>query len=154
MLYQNNPTPEFSIANPLATTINESENIISQLQAFSEELENSIAQERETHSRYRDALETYEMAETEELYDVVIMAQQKEGPLGGIPVSGEGYKIALTHLKNNLRKGMLEHLWKDVDRYRRGYEMAQIELEQAQTKFKGLCKITELKANVLRASTI
>lgn len=144
----------FSIENPLAKTIEEGENIISQLQAFSEELENSIAQEREVHGRYRDALETYEMAETEELYEVVIMAQQKEGPLGGIPVSGKGYDIALTHLKNNLRKGILAHLWSDADRYRRGYEMAQIELEQAQTRFKALCKITELKANVLRASTI
>lgn len=145
---------QFQVVNPLSKTIEESETIIQQLQMVSEELENAINEERENHGFYRDALDAYEVAETEELYEVVIMAQAKEGPLGGIPVSGEGYKIALTHLKNNLRKGMLEHLWKDVDRYRRGYEIAQIELEQAQTRFKALCKVTELKANVLRASTI
>lgn len=144
----------FQVMNPLANTIRESETIIEQLQMVSEELENSIAQEREAHGRYRDALDTYEMAEIEELYEVVILAQQKEGPLGGIPVSGEGYKIALTHLKNNLRKGKLASLWQIADRYRRGYEMAQANLEQTQTRFKALCKVVELKANVLRAATI
>lgn len=144
----------FQVMNPLATTIREGETIIEQLQIVSEELENGIAQEREAHGRYRDALETYEMAEIEELYDAVILAQQKEGPLGGIPVSGEGHKIALTKIKNDLRKGKLASLWQIADRYRRAYEMAQANLEQTQTRFAALRKVAELKANVLRAATI
>lgn len=154
MLYTNTPSPEYNVQNPLATTIKESESIIQQLQQFSELLENAINEARENQGFYRDALDAYTMAETEELYEVVMMAQQKEGPLAGLATSSEAYKIAMSHLKNNLRMGILAHFWQDAERYRQAHEMTQVELEQANTRFSALRRIAELKAQILRASTI
>lgn len=154
MLYQNNPTPEFRISNPLQATIDDAERIIAQLNEVSEVLEEAIANERLWHGHYHDALSNYEMAETEKLSDVVILATAKEGPLGGIPVSGKGYDIALNGLRIQMRRGELKDLWQTVDRLKKSYEMAQVELEQTQTRFKALLRIAELKTNVLRASTI
>jgi len=149
-----NGTPQFQVLNPLNQTIDEAERIIAQLQDVSEELENAIATRDQWFSRHKDALDNYEVAETEELYEVVILAQQKEGPLGGIPVSGKGYEIALTKLKNDLRKGILAQLWQSVANVRRSYEMSQVELQQVETRFNALRKIADVKTQVLRASTI
>lgn len=149
-----NNTPVFTIQNPLAETIADAESIIAQLDEAATVLNASIADERTWLSRYRDALDNYEVAETEQLYEVVIMAQQKEGPLGGIPVSGKGYDIALTKLKNDLRKGDLRNLWNEAEAYRRNYGLSQADLEKAQTRFNALRKIADVKTQVLRASTI
>jgi hypothetical protein len=140
--------------NPLAATINEGEEIIARLNETSEQLEACIADERSWHTRCKDALDAYEVAETEELAEVVIMAHQKEGPLGGIAVSGKGYDIVLTKLKNDLRKGKLAHLWASAERIRRSYEMSQVELAQVEARFKALRIAAEVKTQVLRASTI
>lgn len=149
-----NTAPQFQVVNPLTRTIEEGEEIIAQLQAVSALLEEAIQLEREMHSRYRDAMENYEVGETEELAEAVIMAQSKEGPLGGIATTSKAYDICLTNLKNELRGGKLAHSWQTVERHRRGYELAQVELEQTQTRFNALRKIADLKTQVLRASTI
>jgi hypothetical protein len=149
-----NGTTQFQVMNPLNRTIEEGENIIAQMQDASDALEDAIQREREARSRYKDALDAYETAETEELAEAVIMGQQKEGPLGGIAVSGKGYDIVLTKLKNDLRGGVLKHLWVEADRYRRGYELNQVELTQAETRFNALRKIADVKTQVLRASCI
>lgn len=149
-----NGTPQFEVMNPLKTTIREGEDIIAQLLVASDTLESAIADERQWQTNYREALDAYESAETEELAEVVVMAQQKEGPLGGIAATSKAYDIALTKLKNDLRKGILAHLWSKAERIRRSYEQSQIELEQAQTRFNALRKIADIKTQVLRASTI
>lgn len=149
-----NNYPNFTIQNPLNATIEDAESIIAQLRTASDELEAAIADERQWHSNYRDALEAYETAETEELAEVVVMAQQKEGPLGGIATTSKAYDIALTKLKNELRKGILAHLWSKAERIRRSYEQSQVELQQAETRFTALRKICDVKTQVLRASTI
>ena len=144
----------FTIANPLAGTIRESEEIIARIDDTATELEAAIANERLWHGHYRDALDNYEMAETEELYEVIILATGKEGPLGGLATSSKAYEIALNNLKNGLRRGKLSDLWQAVDRLKRSYEMAQVELQQVETRFKALRTIAEIKAQVLRASLI
>jgi len=149
-----NNYPNFTIQNPLNTTIGEAESIIAQMQVASETLEAAIADERQWHSNYRDALDSYETAELEELSEVIVMAQQKEGPLGGIAATSKAYDIALTKLKNDLRKGILAHLWSKAERIRRSYEQSQVELQQAETRFNALRKIADVKTQVLRASTI
>lgn len=145
---------QFSVMNPLANTITEGEEIISRLFNASDALEAAIADERHWHSNYRDALENYEVAETEKLADVVVMAQMKEGPLGGIATTSKAYDIALSNLKNDLRKGVLSQTWQAAERVRRNYEQSQVELEQCQTRFAALRKIADVKTQVLRASTI
>ena len=149
-----NGYPNFTIQNPLNATIEDAESIIAQLRTASDTLEAAIADERQWHANYREASDTYENAEAEELAEVVVMAQQKEGPLGGIAATSKAYDIALTKLKNDLRKGILAHLWGKAERIRRSYEQSQIELEQAQTRFNALRKIADIKTQVLRASTI
>lgn len=149
-----NGQPQFQVVNPLARTIEESEEIIAQIQVASVELEDAIQREREENSYYRDALENYEVAETEELSECVMMAQQKEGPLGGIAATSKAYDIALTKLKNDLRGGTLAHLWSKADSHRRSHERAKVDLEQAQTRFAALRKIADLKTQVLCASSI
>lgn len=149
-----NSYPNFTIQNPLNATIEDAESIIAQLRTASDALEAAIADERQWHSNYRDALDSYETAETEELAEVVVMAQQKEGPLGGIAATSKAYDIALTKLKNELRKGILAHLWSKAERIRRSYEQSQVELQQAETRFTALRKICDVKTQVLRASTI
>lgn len=143
----------YAIRNPLQSTIDDAERIISQLHEVSEVLEEAIANERLWYGHYHDALSNYEMAESEKLADIIILASVKEGPLAGIPVSGKGYDIVLTDIKNGMRRGELADLWQSVDRLKKSYEMAQIELEQTQARFKALLRVAELKNNVLRAST-
>lgn len=149
-----NSTPAFQVVNPLAETIREGEEVIFQLQEVADNLNEAIRLEREARSRYKDAQDAYDMAETEELAEVVHMAQNKQGPLAGIPVSGKGYDIALTKLKNDLKHGILQRQFVEADRYRRAHERAQTELQQAENRFNALRKIADVKANVLRASTI
>lgn len=149
-----NSYPSFTIQNPLNATIEDAESIIAQLRVASDTLEAAIADERQWHTNYRDALDAYESAETEELAEVVVMAQQKEGPLGGIAATSKAYDIALTKLKNDLRKGILAHLWGKADRIRRSYEQSQIELQQAESRFKALRVVAEVKTQILRASTL
>jgi hypothetical protein len=150
----NNMPTSFAIMNPLQKTIEESETIILQMQEASDDLQTAIADERGWYEAYRKLLEVYEAAETEELAEVIVMAQQKEGPLAGIAVSGKGYEIALNNLKNNLRNGTLAHLWDKAENARRSYQQAQVALQQAETRFNALRKICDLKTQVLRASTI
>lgn len=147
-------TTVFQVVNPLAETIRESEEIIYLMQEAADNLNEAIRLEREAYSRYNDAKDAYEMAEYDELSEVVMMAQQKEGPLAGIAVSGKGYDIALNKLKNDLKRGIFQKAYVDLDRYRRAYESAQTELATAQTRFNALRKICDVKAMVLRASTI
>lgn len=154
MLYQNNPTPEFRIRNPLQATIDDAERIIAQLHEVSEVLEEAIANERLWYGHYHDALESYELREIDALSEAIIMAQAKEGPLSGLATSSEAYKIALAKLKNDLRLGYLSAEWKAAQNVRRRWENAQIQLEQTQARFKALLKIVELKTGILRASTI
>lgn len=149
-----NYQPSFQIVNPLQKTIEEGENMIAQMQQVSDDLQFAIADEREWFGAYRAVLETYELAENEELSEAIIMAAQKEGPLGGIPVSGKGYDIVLTKLKNDLRKGALAQLWEKAENARRSYERAQVVLRQAEERFNALRKICDLKTQILRASTI
>ncbi len=149
-----NGYPNFAIQNPLNTTIEEAESIIAQMQTASETLEAAIADERQWYSNYRDALDAYEVAELEELSEAVVMAQQKEGPLGGIAATSKAYDIVLSDLKNDLRKGVLAHLWTKAERIRRSYEQSQVELQQSETRFNALRKICDVKTQVLRASTI
>lgn len=149
-----NGQTQFQVANPLAETIREGEEIIAYIQAASVELEEAIQREHEVYVYYKDALDSYEVAEYEELSECVMMAQSKKGPLGGIPVSGKGYDIALTKLKNDLRSGALAHLWLKAESHRRDHKRAQVELEQAQTRFTALRKVADLKTQVLRASAI
>lgn len=149
-----NGTPRFEVMNPLNTTIEEAEMIIAQLQTASDTLERAIADERQWHSNYRDALDAYETAELEELSEVIVMAQQKEGPLGGIAATSKAYDIALTKLKNDLRKGILAHLWTKAERVRRSYEQSQVELQQAETRFNALRKVADVKTQILRASCL
>lgn len=149
-----NSTTHFQVVNPLAETIRESEEIIFQLQKAADNLNEAIRLERQAYKHYNDAEETYEMAEYDKLSEVVMMAQQKEGPLAGIAVSGKGYDIALTKLKNDLRRGVLQESYIDLDIYRRAYEARKSDLEQAQTTFNALRKIADVKTQVLRASTI
>lgn len=149
-----NGYPNFAIQNPLNTTIEEAESIIAQMQTASDTLERAIADERQWYSNYRDALDAYETAELEELSEAVVMAQQKEGPLGGIAATSKAYDIVLSDLKNDLRKGVLAHLWTKAERIRRSYEQSQVELQQSETRFNALRKIADVKTQVLRASTI
>lgn len=149
-----NGQTQFQVANPLAETIREGEEIIAHIQAASVELEEAIQHEREENSYYRDALENYEVAETDELSECVIMAQNKEGPLGGIATTSKAYDIALTKLKNDLRLGVLANLWIKAESHRRDHERAKVELEQAQTRFVALRKVADLKTQVLRASAL
>lgn len=149
-----NGSTVFQLMNPLAKTIDEAESLLAQLQQACENLELAIADERTWQSRHKDAQDNYEMAEYEELAEVIILARDKQGPLGGIAVSGEGYAIVLFNLKSQLKRGKLKTLWGSAESVRKNYEMAKIDLEQAETRFRGLCKAVEIKNNILRASTI
>lgn len=144
----------YAIRNPLQSTIDDAERIIAQLNEVSEILEETIADERTWSSRYRDALESYELREIDALSEAIIMAQAKEGPLANLATSSEAYKIALAKLKNDLRLGYLSAEWKAAQNVRRSWENAQLQLEQVQSRFKALLKIVELKTGILRASTI
>lgn len=149
-----NYSPNFSIANPLADTIREGEDIIAQLRDACDDVQEAIAEERQWYEAYRKLQDQYEAAETEELAEIIVMAQQKEGPLGGIAATSKAYDICLTNLKNSLRRGVLAHLWDKAENARRSYEQAQIVLSQAEARFKAMRVIAEIKTQVLRASTI
>lgn len=149
-----NNTPAFQVVNPLAESIREGEDIIYQLQEAADNLSEAIRIEREARSRCKDAQDTYDMAENEQLAEIVVQAIAKDGPLGGIPVSGKGYEIVLTKIRNDLKRGTLFDQANNLDIYRRAYESAQVELAQCETRFNALRKMAEVKANVLRASSI
>lgn len=149
-----NHTPTFQVMNPLATTIQEGEDIIARIRDAAERLEQAISDERAWYTRSKDAETAYEVAETDALADIIIMAQAKEGPLAGVAATSKAYDILLSGLKNQLRSGKLAQSWQAVERMRRGYDAAKTELEQAQTQFNALRKIADLKTQVLRASTI
>lgn len=146
----------YTVANPLATTINDAENIIAQLRTASDELAYAIAEAATWQSRCREAQDLYDAAETEHLAEVILLAQVKEGPLAGIATSSKAYDLVLTNLKNSLRhpSGQLATLWRNVDTVRRNTDSAKVQLEQAQTRFTALRRVAELKANILKASTI
>ena len=91
----------------------------------------------------------YDMAEY-----AVEAATAKSGPLAGIPVSSEGYKFAVASLKTKLRHGELADMWQDFDACRLQHEQANIERQQAETEFNTQRKLAELKAMILRASSI
>lgn len=151
-----NHTPTFEIANPLRTVIEDSEAIIQQMHVAADDLEVAISDERTWANRYKEALAGYEMQETEHVAEMILLAQAKEGPLAGIATSSKAYDIVLTNIKNELRKptGKYHASWSSVETVRRNWENAQIFLAQCETRFNALRKICELKANVLRASTI
>lgn len=149
-----NGQPQFQVINPLAETIEDAESIILDIQDAAGNLNEAIRFEREAQTRYKDALDNYEMAENDELAESIVLATQKEGPLGGIATTSKAYDIALTKLKNDLRRGALLQMWSDLDRYRRALDEAKSNLAQAETRFAALRRICDVKAMVLRASTI
>lgn len=145
---------QFTVMNPLLDTIRRADEIAAQVQQASEALVEAIASERTWQGHYKEALATYEMAEIEMLSEAIIGAKAGDGPLAGIAVSGKGYDLVLTNLKNQLRKGKLANLWQAAETVRRSYEDAQINLAQCETRFKAACRLSELMTNILRASTI
>jgi hypothetical protein len=149
-----NHQPQFRVMNPLQTTIEEGEEIIARLSDAAARVERAISDEREWYTRCKDAETAYEVAETDALADIIIMAQQKEGPLAGVAATSKAYDILLSNLKNQLRSGKLAASWQAVERMRRQYDAAKTELEQAQTIFTSMRKVADIKTQVLRASTI
>jgi hypothetical protein len=147
-------TPTFAVMNPLAETISEGESLIERIRIASEHLESCIADERAWYANVKEAEATYEIAETEALAEAVILAQAKEGPLGGIAATSKAYDILLTKLKNDLRAGKLQRQWQSLERIRRSYELSLVDLRQAETQFASLRKAVELKAAVLRAAAL
>lgn len=145
---------QYQVLNPLQKTIEEGEDVIRQLINIADELETAIANERTYYKHYQEALATYEMAETDELGAVVIAAQMKEGPLAGVPVSGKGYDLVLGTLKNSIRRSKHSKLWTTAENCRRNYEDAKTALIQVQERFNALRKVADLKAAILRATTI
>lgn len=149
-----NGTPTFEVINPLRTTVDEAEDILAQMQEVSDALCDAIRLERDAYARYKVAQDFYDDEENEALYEVIVLAQAKDGPLGGIASTSKSYDIALTKLKKDMRKGNLRELWIDVDRYRGAHEAAKNELTQCEVRFTALRKIVDLKTQVLRAATI
>lgn len=149
-----NGTPTFTTAYPLAKVIEEGEAIVLQTLKAGDDLEYWIAEERTLYGHYKDALDNYEISETDYISEALIQAQLKEGPLANIATTSKAYDLALQKLKNDIRRDKLPQLWKQVDQLRRNYENAQIGLSQAQTRLSALRHVADLKANILRASTI
>lgn len=141
---------------PLEREIEEAKNIECRtLNAF-DELNEALADERKWYSALRDALDNYDVAETEELAETVLLAKEKEGILGGLAATSKAYDIVLSNLKNGLRKkgtGKLCRLWLAVENVRRSHEQAEVRLEQAQNRFTGLRGVCQLTAERLHAST-
>ena len=149
-----NNVTTFQMMNPLQKTIEEGEEIIRQILEAADALEACIVDEQTWRARWREATDTYEVAETDELAEVIILAQQKEGPLAGIAVSGKGHDIILTKLKNDLKSGKLARLWNSAENTRRNCELAKLDLQRAEERFNALRKVADIKTAVLKASSI
>lgn len=144
-----------TVANPLTESIADAERIINDLAAASKWLQQAIQEEREAYGRLKDMQDAYDGAEAEYMAEYAVeAATAKSGPLAGIPVSSEGYKFAVASLKTKLRNGELADMWQDLDACRLQHEQANIERQQAETEFNTQRKLAELKAMILRASSI
>ena len=155
MKYATNPYDGATIANPLADTIADGERIIDQLRDASDRLQQAIRDERQTYGSLQEMRDLYDGAEAETIAESVVeAASAKTGPLGGIPVSGDGYKYAMTALKTKLRNGLLNDMYEDLDARRLQYEQAQIERQQAEVQFSGLKHVADLMTAILRAAAL
>ena len=144
-----------TVANPLTESIADAERIINDLAAASKWLQQAIQEEREAYGRLKDVQDTYDGAEAEYMAEYAVeAATAKSGPLAGIPVSSEGYKFTVASLKTKLRHGDLADMWQDLDACRLQHERAGVERQQAETEFNTQRKLAELKAMILRASSI
>lgn len=144
----------FQVINPLSEVVNQAQQIMGQLEVASDELASCIADERYWFAAYREVLDTYEMVESEIVSEAVINAQLKEGPLAGIPVSGKGYDIVLTKIKNDARNGALFQQWAAVVNAKRSYDAFKVDLDKSEARMKSLLRMAELMNGIIRASTI
>lgn len=154
MLYQNNPTPEFSIANPLARTIEEGESIIEQLQVICEELENCIAQEQTLASHFKEIKQAYDDAENELLGEAIVSGIAKEGLLAGVAPSTKSHDIVCNSLRSMFRHNQLAPEWQRLEKARNDCETAQSARQQAELRFSALRYAAKLKTGILEASVI
>lgn len=143
------------VANPLAASIEDGERILTDLRAASTRLQQAIQAERQAYGSLREMQEMYDGAEAEYVTEAVVeAATAKSGPLGGIPVSSDGYKSAMLKLKVGLRADLLVDMWTDLDTRRLQYEQAQIERSRAETEFSALKAAAMLKAAILQAAAL
>lgn len=140
--------------NPMEATISEAETIIVQLNASANRLANAIEDEQTIFARLKDAEQAIADSETEIVAESAMLAKVGEGELAGVAATSKAYGYVLDALKLKARTNGMAHIAEQMRRLKLEHEAASISRQQAEVHFSSMKRIAELKAAILRASSM
>lgn len=137
------------------THVRNAEDMMGQLMSQQEEVTSLYTAERNAYHVWQTAVKSLE-----ELLDSAVGEAQmeayvsKSGPLAGIAVSSDAYKVAVRRLRNELLAKQFVQENALVLRTENAYRTASIDFENAKTRLNALHTVSNLEGNLLRALSV
>lgn len=140
-------------ANPLLAAIEAGEDLLVSLDNAVRRLERAIAADAIAKAAATDAKETLAAQEAETVVELAALADAGEGPLTGIARTSKAWQYALDKALADARRGELRQAAAIADQASVTAMNANIELQAAQTQFRGCLAAAELRTAILTGRT-
>lgn len=142
------------INSPLVATIEQAEDLLTNLRDSAALLQEAIERDAVARARAKDAAETLDAAEAELVTEAVALADLGDGALKGLARTSKAFQYAVDNLLHTARQTTLAHLYRDTQRLRLEADNARMALDRAQVHFTALRYACDLKAQILKAAIV
>ncbi|MFZ4659377.1 MAG: hypothetical protein ACOYNY_20345 [Caldilineaceae bacterium] len=132
--------------------LSEGDRILSDLITADMDLSTALIDESMARRQLREAEQALNLAEAEIVSEAALQAKAKAGPLAGLAVSSDAYKMAVQLLVAKAHTGNLQRLAGKAKERQIAAEDAKVGLERAQVRFSAIRHASNLLAGMLQAA--
>ena len=133
--------------------LTEGDRILSDLITADVELSTALVDDNQARRQLREAEQALSLAEAELVTTAVIQAKDKAGPLAGLAVTSDAYKMAVALLVAKAHAGDLQRPSGRVKEWQRFADDAKVKLDQATARFSAVRHASNLLASMLQAAS-
>ncbi|MEZ4865333.1 MAG: hypothetical protein R3C14_28750 [Caldilineaceae bacterium] len=133
--------------------LTEADRLLTDLILADAELATALEDDSSARRQLKDAEQALSLVEAELVTTAVIQAKEKQGPLAGLAVTSDAYKMAVALMLAKAHAGSLQSLAQRVQHWQIQADGARVQLEQTQTRFSAIRHASNLVASMLAAAS-
>lgn len=133
--------------------LGESDRILSELLDADIAYAGALIDESMARRQLCEAEQALSLAEAEIICEAVLQAKMKAGPLAGLAVTSDAYRMAVQLLVAKAHASNLQRQAGRVKEWQRASEDAKVKLDQAQARFSAIRYASSLLASTLQATS-
>ena len=141
-----------SMTKTVEQLLTDSNRILADLIAVDVELSGAINDDSNARRQLREAEQVLSLAESEIVTKAVLQAKDKVGPLAGLAVTSDAYKMSVALLVAQAHAGALQPIAHRVQKWQIESEAARVRLDQLTARFSALRHASSLLASMLAAT--